>query len=151
MTKFETSERLPYSARQMFDLVADVENYRRFMPLCERSDIHEHRTLEDGREQLVAALEVLHRKTGLGGRFDSLVLIDPDRLEITATSETGPVKLLKNHWRFEDGEGEGCVAHFSIDYEMRSWPFQLLMNRFYERAFEKISDAFRERAKEIYG
>lgn len=151
MTKFETSERLPHSARQMFDLVADVEKYCQFMPLCERSDIHERRTLEDGSEELVAALEVLHRKTGFGGRFDSLVRIDPDKLEITAVSNTGPVKHLENRWLFEDGQGEGCIAHFSIDYEMRSWPFQVLMNRLYQRAFEKISDAFRKRARDVYG
>lgn len=151
MTKYETTERLPHSAQQMFDLVADVERYCDFMPLCARSDVVARRMLQDGREELTATLQVLHKKTGLGGEFNSLVHIDRDRLEISAASETGPVKRLKNNWRFDDaGEGH-CTAQFSIEYEMRSWPMQVLMNRVYERAFQKISAAFRERARAVYG
>lgn len=151
MTKYQTTERLPHSPQQMFDLVADVERYCDFMPLCARSVVTARRVLGDGREELTATLEVLHAKTGLGGQFDSLVHVDRDRLEISAASKTGPVKSLINKWRFEEtGEGH-CTASFSIEYEMRSWPMQVLMNRVYERAFQKIATAFRERARQVYG
>lgn len=151
MTKYQTTERLPHSAQQMFDLVADVDHYCEFMPLCERSVVNTRRVLEDGCEELTATLDVLHRRTGLGGQLESLVHIDRDRLEISASSETGPVKSLKNLWRFDDAEGGQCTAQFSIEYEMRGWPLQLLMNRVYERAFRKIASAFRERARDVYG
>lgn len=151
MNSYQTTERLPYSARQMFDLVADVERYWEFMPLCEHSKVKNRRTLADGCEELTATLEVLHRKTGLGGRLESLVHLDSDRLAICARSETGPVRSLINTWSFRDrGEG-GCEAVFSIEYQMRGWPLQMVMNRLYGRVFEKLAAAFRKRADDIYG
>ena len=151
MNSYETTERLPYTAQQMFDLVSNVAEYSQFMPLCERSQVISTRTLDDGREEMNAVLEVLHAKTGLGGVFESLVHLDRGKLTISASSKTGPVRHLANHWEFrERGETE-CDAVFSIEYEMRHWPLQVVMNRVYKRVFEKLSGAFRLRAAEVYG
>lgn len=150
-TTYQTTERLPYSARQMFDLVAAVDDYVSFMPLCERSVITERRTLDDGREELKATLEVLHTRTGLGGTFESLVHIDPKRMTITALSSDGPVRHLENLWRFEDLDDNQSRTTFSIHFQMRNWPMQVVMNRVYTRVFEKIAEAFRDRAATVYG
>ena len=151
MKTYKTTERLPYSAQQMFDLVADVDTYSEFMPLCERSKVISRRMLEDGREELWATLEVLHAKTGLGGTFESHVHIDRNNLRISAKSQTGPVRHLVNEWAFKDmGDGK-CDAVFSIEYEMRHWPLQVVMNRVYRRVFDKIAAAFRQRATDLYG
>ena len=76
MTKYQTTERLPYTAQQMFDLVASVETYSEFMPLCERSVITSRKPLDDGVEELQATLEVAHKKSGLSDELESLVHID---------------------------------------------------------------------------
>ncbi len=151
MNSYKTTERLPYSAQQMFDLVADVESYREFMPLCERSVVTGRRDLEDGREELTATVEVLHPRTGLGGTFESLVHIDREKLAISARSETGPVRQLANLWEFQEADGGRCDVLFSIEYEMRHWPLQVVMNRVYKRVFEKLAAAFRQRAADVYG
>lgn len=150
MNSYKTTERLPYSAQQMFDLVCDVKTYAQFMPLCERSDVISTRVLDDGREEMKAVLEVMHARTGLGGVFESLVHIDRENLKIRASSKTGPVRHLVNHWEFRDRGDAGCEAVFSIEYEMRHWPLQVVMNRVYQRVFDKLSGAFRQRADDIY-
>ena len=151
MNRYHTTERLPYSAQQMFDLVAAVDDYAEFMPLCEDSVVTSRRDLEDGREELMATLEVMHKKTGIGDRFESRVHIDRDNLTITAVSNTGPVRHLENRWVFRDLGDGNSEASFSIEYQMRHWPMQILMNKFSSRAFEKIATAFRHRAGAIYG
>ena len=151
MNSYKTIERLPYSAQQMFDLVSNIDDYAQFMPLCERSEVISARALDDGREEMKAVLEVFHAKTGLGGVFESLVHIDSERLAISASSKTGPVKHLANHWEFRERGDAECDAVFSIEYEMRHWPLQVVMNRVYKRVFDKLADAFRQRAADVYG
>lgn len=151
MTKYQTTERLPYSAQQMFDLVAAVETYCEFMPLCERSVITSRQSLEDGVEELLATLKVAHKKSGLSDEFESLVHLDRSRMTIKAVSDNGPVRHLENRWQFRDlGEGRS-EAVFSIDYQMRNWPLQVLMNTMSNRVFDKIAAAFKDRADAIYG
>jgi coenzyme Q-binding protein COQ10 len=151
MNSYETTERLPYSAQQMFDLVASVDDYHLFMPLCERSEVFSRRELDDGRVELKAMLEVKHAKTGLGGVFESLVHLDRAGMTISASSQTGPVRHLANSWAFKDlGEG-ACDAVFFIEYEMRNWPLQVVMNRVYKRVFDKLAGSFRQRALDLYG
>ena len=151
MNSYKTTERLPYSAQQMFDLVRNVADYAQFMPLCERSEVISTRQLDDGREEMKAILEVMHAKTGLGGVFESLVHIDSENLAISASSKTGPVRHLVNHWEFRSRGDAECDAVFSIEYEMRHWPLQVVMNRVYKRVFDKLAGAFRQRAADIYG
>ena len=151
MTKYQTTERLPYSAQQMFDLVASVDAYCEFMPLCERSVITSHKYLDNGVEELRATLEVAHKKSGISDELESLVHIDRPAMTISARSNTGPVRHLENTWVFTDLEDGHSETRFSIEYQMRNWPMQMLMNTVYVRVFEKISNAFRERAAAIYG
>jgi len=151
MTKYQTTERLPYTAQQMFDLVASVDTYSEFMPLCERSVITSRKPLDNGVEELLATLEVAHKKSGISDELESLVHIDRPQMTIRARSETGPVRHLENKWVFRDlGDGRS-ETQFSIEYQMRNWPMQMLMNTVYVRVFDKISSAFRERAAAIYG
>ena len=151
MNTYQVTERLPYSAQQMFDLVASVEDYAEFMPLCERSVITSRRDLDDGGEEIVAILEVAHKKSGLSDRFESRVHVDRGNMTIIAVSETGPVRHLENRWTFRDlGEGHSETKFF-IQYQMRNWPLQMLMNTMSGRVFDKISAAFRQRASTVYG
>lgn len=135
----------------MFALAADIENYPRFVPLCESAVIHERKSLGDGREAVTASLVVAYDKLRLRETFLSDVVLDRKGFSIQAISNSGPVKYLETDWLFHDlPNGRGCRISFAVHYRMRSGALQVLMGMMFDRAFEKIARAFRERAVYIY-
>jgi coenzyme Q-binding protein COQ10 len=132
----------------MFDLVADVESYPQFLPMCEALAVKSRRE-RDGKTLLVADMTVgykLIRET-----FTSQVLLDRADLVIDTKYLDGPFRYLKNRWYFEaDSEGT-CKVHFNIDYEFKSRMLGMVMGSMFDIAFRKFSQAFEERADKIYG
>lgn len=134
---------------QMFDLVADVEKYPLFVPLCEKLRVL--RRVNDGEsgiEILVADMTVSFAK--LRETFTSRVTLDRPRLHILAEYIDGPFSRLENHWRFQP-EGEGTRILFSIDYEFRSRALALVMGAVFDTAFRRFVTAFEARADAVYG
>jgi coenzyme Q-binding protein COQ10 len=131
----------------MFDLVADVESYPQFLPMCEALTVKSSKE-RDGKTLLVADMTVgykLIRET-----FTSQVLLDRDALAIDTKYLDGPFKYLKNRWYFEPvGEGS-CKVHFHIDYEFKSRMLGMVMGSMFDLAFRKFSQAFEERADKVY-
>lgn len=132
----------------MFDLVADVESYPEFLPMCEALTVKSRKERE-GKQLLLADMTVgykLIRET-----FTSQVLLDREALIIEAKYIDGPFKFLTNRWRFE-AAGEGrCNVHFHIDYEFKSRMLGVVMGSMFDIAFRKFSQAFEERANKVYG
>jgi coenzyme Q-binding protein COQ10 len=132
----------------MFDLVADVESYPQFLPMCEALAVKSRRE-RDSKTLLVADMTVgykLIRET-----FTSQVLLDRADLVIDTKYLDGPFRYLKNRWYFEaDSEGT-CKVHFNIDYEFKSRMLGMVMGSMFDIAFRKFSQAFEERADKIYG
>ena len=148
MPSFSTTQRVNHTADQMFDLVADVERYPEFVPLCERLVIRERRE-KDGREMLTATMAVGFK--AIHESFTSRVLLDCENRTIRATYVDGPFKSLDNIWRFEPvGDGQ-CDVHFSIDYEFKSRMLAMVMGSQFDRAFRKFTTAFEQRADQLYG
>ncbi|TBW38478.1 type II toxin-antitoxin system RatA family toxin [Siculibacillus lacustris] len=149
MPRYETSRRVRHSARQMFDLVADVESYPRFLPLCEALKVRGRQDLDEGATLLVADMTVsfkLVRET-----FTSRVRLDPAAMRIDVAYLDGPFRHLDNRWLFT-ATGEGtCDIGFLIDYEFRSRTLGALMGAVFDRAFRKFAEAFEARADAIYG
>ena len=147
MPKFETTRTVRHTAAQMFDLVADVERYPEFLPLCSRLDIRSRRE-KDGKTLLIADMTVafkLVRET-----FTSQVLLKPDEREINVKYVDGPFRYLDNRWNFVDVP-VGCEVRFFIDYEFKSRTLGLLMGSMFDYAFRRFAQAFEERADAIYG
>ena len=147
MPKFETTRTVRHTAAQMFDLVADVERYPEFLPLCSRLDIRSRREKE-GKTLLIADMTVafkLVRET-----FTSQVLLKPDEREINVKYVDGPFRYLDNRWNFVDVP-VGCEVRFFIDYEFKSRTLGLLMGSMFDYAFRRFAQAFEERADAIYG
>ena len=132
----------------MFDLVADVEKYPEFVPLCEALCVRSRRERE-GRTLLVADMTV-----GYGAireTFTSQVILKPDERRIDVSYVDGPFRYLSNVWRFEDfGKGR-CEVHFHIDYEFKGRVLGALMGAMFDRAFRRFSAAFEERADRLHG
>ena len=150
MPKFETRRRVPFTARQMYDLVADVEKYPEFLPLCEALRVRSRTEAPPG-TLLIADMEV-----GFGAireRFTSRVELDPDASRISASYVDGPFRHMDNRWHFEDVAGSATQSSnvtFFIDYEFKSLVLQVLMGSMFDVAFRRFTDAFEQRARRVY-
>jgi len=148
MPQFETTRNVAHSPANMFALVADVEKYPEFLPLCEALTVRSRRERE-GRTMLVADMTVGYK--AIRETFTSQVHLRPDELAIDVKYIDGPFRYLNNEWRFEpDGKG-GSMVNFFIDYEFKSRVLGALMGAMFDRAFRMFTDAFEKRADAIYG
>jgi coenzyme Q-binding protein COQ10 len=137
---------LPYSAKQMFDLVMDIEKYPQFLPWCLAAKITNH--LADG--HLNADLVINFK--GFSQKYSSDVrsskTIDGEFL-ISVVAIDGPFKNLVNSWEFKDVSA-GCEIKFFIDFEFKSMILGKMIGMIFEKATNKMIDAFETRAKDIY-
>jgi coenzyme Q-binding protein COQ10 len=147
---FRDERRVRHNAVQMFDLVADVECYPEFVPLCKALRVRSRKSERDGRETLVADMTVgykLIRET-----FTSRVKLDKPSLKVVVHYIDGPFSRLENIWTFKDeAEWEGSRVNFFIDYEFKSRTLGVLMGSMFDAAFRKFAGAFEQRADTIYG
>ncbi len=148
MPTFRTLRPVKHTPAQMFALVADVERYPEFLPLCEDLRVMRRVQSGEGIESLVATMAVGYK--AIRESFTTRVTLDRPRLRITVEYVDGPFKYLENRWTFRERPG-GSEVEFYIDYEFRSFALGLLMGSVFDKAFKKITEAFEERANEIYG
>ena len=147
MPQFETRRPVPHTPDQMFDLVADVERYPQFLPLCEGLTIRSRKE-RDGKELLIADMTVGYK--AIRETFTSQVVLRPAESLIDVKYVDGPFKYLANHWKFEPAEQGGCEIHFFIDYEFKSRILGAVMGAMFDRAFRLFAEAFEKRADEVY-
>ena len=148
MPSFTTERRVRHSATEMFNLVADVERYPRFVPLCDRLVIRT-REKEGDMEILTATMTVSYRF--LHESFTSRVTLDHNAMTIRAQYLDGPFRHLDNLWTFEPLGPNESKVRFTIDYEFRSRTLSALMGAVFDRAFRRFAEAFETRADEVYG
>jgi len=146
LPSFETSRRVPFSARQMFDVVADVERYPQFLPLCEGLVVHSRE--RQGPDTVLAATMTV----GCGAireSFTSRVTLRPEQCEILVAYLNGPFSHLDNRWRFREANS-GSRIDFFIDYAFSSRMLALLMGAVFDKAVRKYTSAFEARAHALY-
>lgn len=133
---------LPYSAEQMFDLVADVARYPEFLPWVVGA-----RVRSDSDHEMIA--DLLVGFNALREKFTSRVLkVRP--LEIKVHYLDGPMRDLDNVWHFRSIEG-GCEVDFTVQFTFRNAMFEKLAGQYFDRAFRKMVGAFEARANALYG
>ena len=138
----ETRE-LPYSAEQMFDLVADVGRYREFLPWVIAT-----RVRSDSDSEMVADMVVGFK--AIRESFTSRVEKKrPEHLHVHYID--GPLRDLDNDWRFEALPDGGCRVHFCVDFTFRNVVFEAMAGQYFDRAFRKMVAAFEARAEALYG
>lgn len=148
MPKFETLRSVVHTPRQMFDLVADVERYPEFLPLCEALSVRSRRE-RDEKTLLVADMTVGYK--AIRETFASQVLLKPADLAIEVKYIDGPFRYLDNKWSFQPRDDGGCDVVFFIDYEFRNRILGALMGSMFDRAFRMFAEAFEKRATAVYG
>lgn len=134
---------LPYSAEQMFDLVADVARYPEFLPWVIAT-----RVKTDSETEMVADMLVGFK--ALREKFTSKVIkARPDRLEVIYLD--GPMRDLDNVWHFRALPQGGCELDFCVDFTFKNMMFEMLAGQYFDRAFRKMVAAFETRADALYG
>ncbi|MGJ4939349.1 type II toxin-antitoxin system RatA family toxin [Bradyrhizobium sp. HKCCYLS1011] len=149
MPRFSNKRCVPHTAEQMFDLVADVERYPQFVPLCQSLVVRQRSDKPDGTEVIVCDMTVsfkLVRET-----FTSRVTLDRANRKILVEYVNGPFSSLENRWSFEPRNGEACEVTFFIAYEFKSRMLAMLMGSMFDTVFKRLSSAFEKRADAIYG
>jgi coenzyme Q-binding protein COQ10 len=148
MPQFSTKRCVRHAATDMFNLVADVEKYPKFVPLCSALTV-KSRAEKDGRTILVADMTVAYKI--IRETFTSRVTLDRQGLKILVEYLNGPFKRMQNRWTFYPVETKVCDVEFFIDYEFRSRTLAVLMGAMFDAAFRRFAGAFEQRADEIYG
>ncbi|WP_088310874.1 type II toxin-antitoxin system RatA family toxin [Novosphingobium sp. B 225] len=134
--------RLPYSATQMFDLVADVARYGEFLPWVVAT-----RVKSDSEHEMIA--DMLVGFNALREKFTSRVEKQrPGRIKVHYID--GPMRDLDNVWLFRDVEN-GCEVEFDVKFTFRNAMFEKLAGQYFDRAFRKMVQAFEDRADQLYG
>ena len=134
----------------MFDLVADVDQYPQFVPLCSALKVKKRTPAEEnGTEVLVADMTVAYKF--VRETFTSRVTLDRPNLKILVAYLDGPFSKMENRWTFKPTGENACEVEFAIDYEFKSRTLGMLMGAMFETAFRRFSAAFEARADKVYG
>lgn len=137
---------LPYTADQMYALVADVANYPKFLPWTAAARVRSITDQEDSQvmlADLVISFKVFREK------FGSRVVLWPKERKIETAYLDGPFKHLESTWVFADVE-EGCEVTFDVDFEFRNRLLQGAAGMFFNEAMQRVVRAFERRAAELY-
>src|SRR5436190_721147 len=149
MPQFRTKRRVRHAAGEMFDLVADIDRYPEFLPLCESTRVRKRTATGEGIETIVADMTVAYKI--VRETFTSRVTLDRPNLQILVEYLNGPFSRMENRWDFHPVGEQLCDVEFFISYEFKSRMFAMLMGAMFDKAFRRFSQAFERRADQVYG
>lgn len=139
---------LPYTAQEMYDLVADVASYPKFLPWTAAARIRSRTPVDGGGEVMEADLVISFKV--FRERFGSRVTLWPEDKRIDTEYLDGPFKHMKSYWQFRDAPG-GCEVDFFVDFEFRNAILQGIIGVVFNDAMQRVVRAFERRAIELYG
>ena len=142
--------RLPHRPEQVFDLVADVRGYPRFIPWVEALRVRRE-DVTDGTGTLTADMVVGYKMFRESFRSDVTLNREAGTIEVDYVR--GPLRHLENDWRFEDDPERpgGCVVDFTIDFAFKNRLMQAAAGQLMERGFMRLVAAFEREADARYG
>ncbi len=147
--EFSTKRRVRHAAADMFDLVADVDKYPQFVPLCRSLRVKERIAEPENVEIVIADMTVAYKL--VQETFTSRVTLDRPNLQIHVDYLRGPFSRMVNRWEFHPVTDGSCDVIFFISYEFRSRMMGMLMGAMFDIAFRQFSSAFEKRADQVYG
>jgi coenzyme Q-binding protein COQ10 len=149
MPQISTRRRVAHSAAEMFDLVADVEQYPRFVPFCSELKVRRRERESGGIEVLIADMTVAYKL--IKERFTSRVALNRAQLQIDVKYLNGPFTRMENRWAFHASDEHSCDVEFFLVYEFKSRAFAVLMGAMFDAVFRRFASAFERRADVVYG
>lgn len=149
MPRHSETRILPYTARQIYDLVADVARYPEFLPWTAAARIRSRTPRPDGTEVIDADLVISFKV--FRERFGSRVILDPARMTIDTTYIEGPFRHMQSTWAFRDVDDGRCEVSFFVDFEFRNAILQKVIGVVFDEAMRRVVRAFEARAAALYG
>ena len=148
MPQFSSTRTVRHAAADMFDLVADVERYPEFVPLCRSLKVRKRIPEPEGVEVVVADMTVAYKL--ISETFTSRITLDRPNLRILVEYLEGPFSRMENRWSFRPTGAKSCEVEFFISYEFKSRMLGLLMGSMFDMAFRRFAAAFEKRADAVY-
>jgi len=133
---------LPYTSKQLFDLVADIESYPKFIPWCSNARVYDY-------EGDTALADLIIEFKGISGKYTSRVLLDEKAKEISVELAQGPFHHLYQGWKFIP-TANGTRVEFDIDFKIRNFLLEKVVDMMFETACDKMMEAFKKRADQLY-
>ena len=131
---------------QLINLVLDIEKYPAFVPYCIDAKVHE-KIDTDNFINIIADLTI--GKGLFKDTYKSDVKFNKKNNSIYVTNIDGPLKHLDNKWTFKDHK-EGTEIYFDVDFEIKNKFLNTLMTTSFQYGVDKIADAFRDRANQLF-
>ncbi len=139
---------MPYSAGQMYALIADISAYPEFLPWCAGCRIRSRRT--DGANEVIDADLIISFKV-FRESFGSRVTLRPEEQRVDVEYLEGPFKYLKSYWTFHPVSDTSCEVDFFVDFEFKSRILRAIIGVVFNEAMRRIVRAFEKRAAVLYG
>ena len=149
MPTHSEKRKLPYTARQMYDLVADVARYPEFLPWTAAARIRSRQPRADGAEVMEADLVISFKV--FRERFGSRVVLFAEDHRIETEYLDGPFRHMRSHWAFRDLPEGGSEVDFHVDFEFRNAILQRVIGVVFDEAMRRVVRAFEARAQALYG
>jgi coenzyme Q-binding protein COQ10 len=147
MPTHSETRKMPYTAQQMYDLVADVGDYPKFLPWTAAARI---KSVDDKGDHTVMDADLVISFKVFRERFTSRVVLWPEPKKIDTEYLDGPFKYMKSNWAFRDVDG-GCEVDFFVDFEFRNRVLQKIIGVVFNEAMQRVVKAFEKRAQALYG
>ncbi len=143
MTAIRRSALVPYSAREMYDLVADIESYPQFLPWCSGARILSH-----NEHEAIASIDIAYHK--VRKTFTTRNRLQPDeRMEVRLLE--GPFKRLHGYWQFQALASQSSRISLKLEFDFSSKVLALTLGPVFTNIASGLVDSFRKRAVELYG
>ena len=146
MTSHAETKYLPYTAKEMFDLVADISSYPEFLPWCAAARVRKE--IQKGVVKQIEADLVISFKV-FREKFGSRVLLDASKFTIETEYLDGPFRHMQSVWSFNNSE-QGCEVNFNVDFEFKNAMLQSIIGLVFNDAMQRIVRAFERRAADLY-
>ena len=146
MTSHAETKYLPYTAKEMFDLVADISSYPEFLPWCAAARVRKEiqkGVIKQIEADLVISFKVFREK------FGSRVILDASKFTIETEYLDGPFRHMHSVWSFNNSE-QGCEVNFNVDFEFKNAMLQSIIGLVFNDAMQRIVRAFERRAADLY-
>lgn len=142
MTVVRKCRIVPFSCKEMYDLVNNVEDYAEFLPYCSESIVH-HRDEDEVQATLVISAAGMSKSFTTRNRQQANKMIEIRLVD-------GPFSHLEGFWRFDE-VSEGCKISFDLEFEFAGRMFSMLLGPVFEQVTNKMVDSFCDRAETLYG
>jgi coenzyme Q-binding protein COQ10 len=143
MTTIHRSAIVSYSAHQMFELVADIPSYPKFLPWCGGARIT---SAQD--DEVIAAIDIAY--SGVHRTFSTRNLLQRDKMMEIQLLE-GPFSYLQGFWQFKALDEQSCKISLDLEFEVANRIVGLALTPVFSNIANQLVDRFHRRATELYG